>query len=202
MTSMLRTPLVLPVAGAVTVGLFLMMRGLIDIGPVEPEPEREPLQVEIRFDVEPHDPVEAVTPDEIPDVQAPPPPERIDVHRGAPDEGFVDAVYEVRTIEPGEVEVSTNVSVTRDGNPIPLIRIEPAYPDNASRRGLEGQCTMVFDITPEGTTSNVRVLNCTNTAFERSSINAVMRWRYSPQVQDGMPTVYRGATTQLVYRMG
>lgn len=202
MTSMLRTPLVLPVAGAVTVGLFLMMRGLIDIGPVEPEPEREPLQVEIRFDVTEVEAEPTVSPIDIPEVEAPPPVERIEVQRGAPDEGFMDAVYEVRTIEPGEVEMSSNANVARDGNPIPLIRIEPAYPDIASRRGLEGQCTMVFDITPEGMTANVRVLTCTNTAFERSSINAVMRWRYSPQVLEGMPTVYRGATTQLVYRMG
>lgn len=202
MTSMLRTPLVLPVAGAVTVGLFLMMRGLIDIGPVEPEPEREPLQVEIRFDVTEVEVDPAVDMEIIPDVEAPPPVQRLDVPHGTPDEGFVDAVYEVRTIEPGEVEMSSTANLNRDGNPIPLIRIEPAYPDSASRRGLEGQCTMVFDITPEGMTANVRVLNCTNTAFERSSINAVMRWRYSPQVLDGMPTVYRGATTQLVYRMG
>ena len=38
-------------------------------------------------------------------------------------------------------------------------------------------------------------------AFERATINAVSRWRYDPQVRNGEPVMFRGATTQLVYSL-
>lgn len=202
MTSMLRTPLVLPVAGAVTVGLFLMMRGLIDIGPVEPEEAPDPLEVVLSFEVAPVEPKPRIEIDEIPEVEAPPPIERIPVETGAPDGEFLNTRYELPPVDPSVTDIASNGTFSADGNPVPLVRIEPVYPARPAERGLEGQCMMIFDITPQGTTANVRALSCSNTGFEQSSINAVRRWRYSPQVENGQPTTFRGATTQLVYRLG
>ena len=196
-----RMPAVLPVAGAVTVGLFILMNHLIDIGDVRPEPERELPDVQINFDVVPYDPEPRIGMEDIPDVEAPPPPVRLNVPRSA-----VDAVPAVESwalpdIGPIEIRAGSGLAAI-DRTPMPRVRIDPAYPPGALNRGQEGACTMVFDITPLGTTANVRVLSCTSGAFERASINAISRWRYDPQIRDGQPVMFRGATTQLVYSLG
>ena len=194
-----RTPLVLPVAGAITVGLFFLMRGLIDIGDVRPEPAVERPPVVIHYEPEPVDPHIPVDMDVIP-LDPPPPTERLPIDRVRPTSDAPMENYTVPAVDVGGLELASNVvPVRRD--PLPVVRIPPVYPDTAARRGLEGQCTMIFDITPQGTTANVRPLDCTSSLFERASVNAVSRWRYDPQVRDGEPTLYRGATTQLRFSL-
>ena len=69
-----RTPLVLPVAGAVTVGLFLLMRQLIDIGPYVPEPVEEMPPLQIRFEVDPVEIEDRVEMTEFTELDPPPRP--------------------------------------------------------------------------------------------------------------------------------
>lgn len=200
MSYALRTPLVLPLAAAVTVGLFLLMRALIDIGPVSfsDTPERVPVQ--IRVDVDPYEPdrtlepdlVEVLTPPDLPDVS--------EVDRAIPSGEDIVPVSGLPPVGPGDIEVDPR-PMAADGNPIPVVRLNPVYPDRLATRGVEGQCTLIFDIMPNGQTANVRILNCSNTGFETASVRAVERWRYSPQIRNGQPEVYRGATTQLIYRL-
>lgn len=191
----LRTSVVLPAAGLITIGLFVAMRQLIDIGEVHREPVAERPPVQIRFDIPDADPVrpgleqiEAVTP--------PPPVEGLVVPRAEPAVLTGGPVYTLPPTDRPILDQTVSFNpVSR--SPMPIVRIDPVYPANALRRGLEGQCTMIFDITPQGTTTNVRALSCTSTQFERASVNAVSRWRYNPQVRDGAPQIFRGATTQL-----
>jgi protein TonB len=196
----LRTPLVLPVAGAVTVGLFLMMRQLIDIGPWQPDPVEDLPPVEIRFDVEPYDPPDPLTPDDITRVDPPPPPPRVDTPRAAVDAVQSDVSWTLPSIEPAVVSGGAGL-VNIDRQPAPRVRVQPVYPAGAASRGQEGECTVVFDITPEGRTANIRAQSCTSRAFERATVNAVAGWRYDPQVRDGEAVIYRGATTQLVFTL-
>jgi protein TonB len=200
MSTATRLPLVLPVAGAVTVGLFVMMNGLIEVeevvvpevqdGPVivlaEIPPDTETI---IRTELEPLDPID------------PPPPPPVLPSDPSP----VDPTGEVVSYQPPPIG-TPNISPT-DGlaqierNPQPVVRIEPTYPSREQMRGGEGQCTLVFDITVGGRTANIRATDCTSSAFERASLNAVANWRYNPQIEDGEPTLYRGATTVLFFRM-
>jgi protein TonB len=184
----------------ITVGLFLMMRQLIDIGPVRPVLVEDAPPVEIRFDVEEIEPnhvrepilVEVIAPPQMPVMRT----EASRVNSVTSDVG-----YRLPDIGPAVIDMSGNGMINANRPLSPTVRIEPVYPARALERGLEGQCTVVFDITPQGTTANVRPLNCSSSLFESATVNAVSRWRYSPQVTDGQPAMYRGATTQLVYRM-
>lgn len=195
-----RVPAILPVAGLVTVGLFLMMRQLIDIGPVVPEPVVEPPKVEIRFDIPEPDPVRT-GPEVIREVEVPPRPPVIDTPRPAVDGVPTDVVWSLPPVDPPGVDAGEGLAVI-DRPPSPTLRIEPVYPAGEMSRGRNGSCTAVFDITPEGRTANLQTRNCTSRAFERATLNAVSRWRYAPQVRDGEPVTYRGATTQLVFTLG
>ena len=196
--SPVRTPVVLPVAAAVTVGLFVLMNNLIDIGPVAPDPVQELPPIVIMFDIKPEEPRERMTIEELDPVAPPPPVQRLDVDI-APVEAVTSEVsWHLPPVEVAALNHSGGL-VNIDRNPVPSVRVPPVYPPAALSRGLEGQCSMLFDITPQGTTTNVRALDCTSSLFERAAINSVSRWRYNPQMQDGQPTLFRGATTQIVF---
>jgi len=196
----LRTPLVLPLAAGATVGLFLMMRALIDIGPVVFE--EAPPELDIVMNLEVPD-AEVRTPRPMPDAETIDPPPAVrpsEVERAVPDSTAMTTNYEVPAIDSPTLS-STEVNFSRDGNPTPVVRINPSYPTLMAERGIEGQCDMIFDILPNGTTTNVRVLSCTNRAFERTSVRAVERWRYNPQFRNGQPITFQGARTQLLYAL-
>lgn len=196
----LRTPLVLPLAAGVTVGLFLMMRALIDIGPVTFEEAAPDLQIEMNLEVPD---AEARGGREMPEPEPIDPPPAVrpsPVDPAVPDQTASMENYDVPAIEPPRV-TNTTGPIRLDGNPTPVVRINPVYPDTLAMRGIEGQCDMIFDILPNGTTTNVRVLSCSNRGFERASIRAIERWRYNPQVRNGAPTTYQGARTQLLYAL-
>lgn len=196
----LRMPAILPLAGLVTVGLFLMMRQLIDIGPYVPAPVVEPPKVEIRFDI-PEPPPVRTGPDVIPEVEVPPRPPVVDTPRAAVDGVPSDVVWTLPPIDPPIVGTGEGLVVI-DRPPSPTLRIEPVFPASELSRGRNGACTAVFDITPEGRTANLQTRDCTSRAFERATVDAVSRWRYDPQVRDGEAVIYRGATTQLVFTLG
>ena len=200
MNTALRTPLVLPLAAGVTVGLFLMMRALIDIGPVVFEEAPPPLQVEMNFEVPDEEPRGGRTMPDLGDIDPPPPVRPSEVERAVPEAGDEMARYDVPVLDTPDLR-SNDVNFNRDGDPTPVVRINPSYPGRLADRGIEGQCDMMFDILPDGTTANVRALNCTNSGFERTSIRAIQRWRYNPQVRNGEPSTYRGARTQLIYAL-
>ena len=195
-----RTPVVIPVAGAVTVGLFIMMNNLIDIGPVTPEIVEETPPIQIRFEPEPEDPIRIRDQFEITQLDPPPPPQRLDVPRSAVDIMPTGDNYTLPPIEVAVVNAGSGL-VNIDRQPSPSVRIDPVYPASEASRGRPGECTVVFDITPEGRTTNIRPTDCTSRAFEQATMNAVSRWRYAPQVRNGEPTLYQNATTRLVYSL-
>ncbi len=88
-----------------------------------------------------------------------------------------------------------------EGDLIPLVRGGPVYPYTALRKGLEGYCDLEFTVTPLGAPSDVRVIYCTNSVFERSSIRAVMKFRYKPQVVNGVPVAVSGQRQRLTFNI-
>lgn len=196
----LRTPIVLPVAATITVGLFLMMRQMIDVPFVAPDEVVEVPPIEIRFDVVETDPDRTPEPEFVPVDIPPPMPVPNTPRSAAPDMSGMGVNYALPPVE-ATVISATGGLVSPDRSPIPIVRIEPVYPAREASRGNSGSCTVIFDITPQGTTTNIRSLACDSRAFEQATMNAVSRWRYNPQVQDGEPILFRGATTRLDYRL-
>lgn len=76
--------------------------------------------------------------------------------------------------------------------------IAARYPPEAIERGAEGYVDVIFDITPTGTTTNVRVLAAEpKRIFNRSAVKAVKRWKYRPQIEGGVAV----AVTEVVARV-
>lgn len=66
-------------------------------------------------------------------------------------------------------------------------RVPPLYPAKAIERGQEGWVDVSFSVTPEGTTSAIRIISeYPRHVFSRSAINAVAKWTYRPRLEGGV----------------
>lgn len=100
----------------------------------------------------------------------------------------------VARIDPGTIQiqtsvpvipVSTNPGLNMGGQPLPIVRINPIYPAGAAARNIEGYVDVMFDITPIGTTANVRVVGYSpSTVFNSSVVKAVRGWKYKPAADE------------------
>lgn len=67
-------------------------------------------------------------------------------------------------------------------------RIDPVYPPECeATAGPTETVDLIFTITPDGAVVSERVASASNACFERAALNALKRWRFSPQTIDGAP---------------
>ena len=84
----------------------------------------------------------------------------------------------------GELALTAGLS---DRAPLPLVRVEPQYPPQAARQGLEGWVKVRFTISTAGSVRDAVVVESSHSVFERAAINAVNKWKYQPQMKEGKP---------------
>jgi len=203
MGNLVRLLIGIPIAAFVTVVLFFVMTRLIMVDEIFQEEEVEDRQFSINDEVQE---VEArrrdTTIEDVQQVDPPPPPPQIERQRAEqPSEGLATVMGAIPDFEAPQLNSdSVNFSVS-DRDAQPLVRIEPQYPMRAAERGVEGSCWVRFDVTPDGTPTNIDIFRCDSSLFERASIRAVERWRYNPKVEDGVPVARRGVETRFDFRL-
>jgi protein TonB len=203
MGNLVRLLIGVPVAAIIVVTLFLVMRALISVDEIVQEEEVEDRNFSINDEVQE---VEArrrdTTIEDVQQVDPPPPPPQIERQRAEqPSEGLATVMGEIPAFDAPQLNSdSVNFSVS-DRDAQPLVRIEPQYPMRAAERGVEGQCVVQFDVTPDGTPTNIEVISCSSSLFDRAVIRAVERWRYNPKVVDGVPVARRGVRTQFDFNL-
>lgn len=203
MGNLVRLLIGVPIAAFVTVVLFFVMTRLIMVDEIFQEQDIEDRQFTINDEVAE---IEArrrdTTIEDVQQVEPPPPPPQIERQRAEqPAEGLATVMGAIPDFEAPQLNSdSVNFSVS-DRDAQPLVRIEPQYPMRAAERGIEGSCWVRFDVTPDGTPTNIDVFRCDSSLFERASIRAVERWRYNPKVQDGVPVARRGVETRFDFRL-
>ncbi|MCC5981623.1 MAG: energy transducer TonB [Oceanicaulis sp.] len=203
MASLIRLIVSVPLAAIITFLLFTLMQILIFEDSVPLDDAGDELRISIADRVEDiavRD--RTVTVDDVDQVEPPPPPPQIERARAdQPTESMSTIVGGLPEFDRPSLaggDISFDVS---DRDAQPLVRIPPNYPVRAAERGIEGRCEVTFDVTPEGNPTNVRILSCTNSLFERETIRAVERWRYEPRVQDGVAQWRRGVVTHFDYNL-
>ena len=83
---------------------------------------------------------------------------------------------------------------------VPLVRVNPRYPPRAQSRGIEGWVQLEFTITPQGTTTDVQVVDADPKGyFERSAKRAVQKYKYKPKVVDGKAVARPGVQLVLSF---
>ncbi|HET7608387.1 MAG TPA: energy transducer TonB [Gammaproteobacteria bacterium] len=89
-----------------------------------------------------------------------------------------------------------------DRDVIPLVRVNPEYPQRALQRGLEGWVQVQFTITATGTVKDPVVVDAMpKNVFDDAALKAIARWRYNPKVENGTAVERVGVQTRILFQL-
>lgn len=197
MGALVRLIVGIPGAVIVTAALFLLMAALIK-QELRLEDEKASINLEITAQIDDTDINDANRDFKRPTLDAPPPPPP-----AVNDPSNRPALDGVRAQIP---TINANLNIGSGFNPDrdaqPLVRIQDPYPERCMARAKPKESvTVQFDVTPEGTTTNVQVVDSSDSCFNRSVIRSVERWKYQPKVVDNTPQWRRGVQTTITYEL-
>jgi protein TonB len=178
-----------------TLALFYVMQSLISMVPLVPDEPRPPWILDFAPLIE-DSPVE---------LDAPPPKRPAPLVEPTPPisnpeySGPQIGVTMTSPTPPGPI--GTFAAFNADGPLVAMVRVEPVYPARASEKGLNGFVTVRFDVNPDGTVSNVAVVESTHRVFEKAAVNAAKKFRYKARVVDGIPQTTSGVQSRFVFEM-
>jgi periplasmic protein TonB len=77
-------------------------------------------------------------------------------------------------------------------NPIRISGANPVFPTRPLERGVSGEVTLSFTVSPTGTVENIAVTgeDPRGYGFARSAREAIAGWTFQPQTIDGVPVAY------------
>ncbi|MCQ9470325.1 energy transducer TonB [Pseudomonas alliivorans] len=96
---------------------------------------------------------------------------------------------------------SQQVAATDNSQYQPLSKEAPDYPERALDKGIEGDCTVVYDVSPQGRVVNPQVQGACHPLFMRPSVAAAETFRYQPRIVDGKPVTVSGVKNTFHYRI-
>lgn len=176
-----------PLAGLATAGLFLTMNGLLADGGEVQLDERPPLRIipfvqeetpplvpTPKWDVPKPDPVDLPPVDVIPD-----PP--CDCEGGP-------YVGPIKPTGPKPVDPGPTFNSLADGAQMPLVRVQPKYPQRAAVKGIEGYVVVSLTVAADGSVPYETILIADEEpagVFGTAAKKAASKFKYKPKVVDG-----------------
>jgi len=85
-----------------------------------------------------------------------------------------------------KIEIPISKPGQLNGGVIAVAIMQPEYPRRARQRGLEGYVIVEFTVSSIGKVIDAMVLDSSSPLFEKSALRAVTRFKYKPQVVDGV----------------
>ncbi|RVT45642.1 energy transducer TonB [Rheinheimera sediminis] len=83
-----------------------------------------------------------------------------------------------------------------------IVRIDPRYPVEAAKNGIEGWVKLSFSIDATGAVIDVEVLDAEpKRLFDREAVKALRAWKYQPQLVNGKAVVQRNLQVQLDFSL-
>ncbi len=190
-----------PAAAGLTILLFLLMTVLARTdAPVLPEP-REVIEIFLAKPVEDIDPVRGPRDPVLPEAVEPPPTVRLEIDRAGPVEG--PGRIETGPVRLGPVTLLGDMrpSITPQSGAV-VFRAAPTYPPRELSMGIEGRCTVRYDVLGSGATTNIQALACDSAGFARAATAAVARWRHEADPALAAHSVAAsGVTTEIVFTL-
>lgn len=189
----------IPLAAAVTFGLFVLMDHLVEQEQAHLEEETPTVAISIGREVED-------TETEL-KRRLPPRPHKAEVLK-EPDIVINRPNRPTDRNIPVSLQVEPEIDPTQLGSgpanqdETPIVRVAPQYPTRALDSGTEGWVIVQFDIMKSGQVdpdSVVVVDSHPRRVFDRSAINAVKKWKYRPKTVNGEPVRREGIQVQLTF---
>jgi protein TonB len=199
-----RLPVALVFALVITLTLVYGMQRLIETGEQAlTENARIYIPDFVRVERE-----ESVQKKELKPDKLPPPDTAPDTTVIPPASDTDSAGVQVNLSNRGPVDSGLNLQVagiagyaTQDGDYLPLVKITPIYPRRAQARGLSGWVIVQFTITTTGSVTDVVVVDSSDPIFERSAVQAALKFKYRPRVVDGEPVEVTGVFHSIVFEI-
>ncbi|WP_318652061.1 energy transducer TonB [Pseudomonas sp. PDM16] len=84
---------------------------------------------------------------------------------------------------------------------LPIAKEAPDYPERALDKGIEGDCTVTYRVSPQGRVEDPQTLGDCHPLFVRPSLAAARTFRYQPRVVDGRAVAVDGVKNTFHYRI-
>jgi protein TonB len=96
----------------------------------------------------------------------------------------------------------SSVTQTPEQDATPVVRMEPKYPIDAARNGIQGWVELSFSIDSTGQVQDVKVTNSEpRRVFDQAAMQALKRWKYRPKVVDGKAIVQPNLAVRLDFNL-
>ncbi len=130
-----------------------------------------------------------------------PPPEAIE-----PRTDRIDPMQVSVSVSGAPVDVDMAIEglglVASDGDYLPVVKIAPEYPMSALSRRIEGHCIVEYTVTQTGSVKDVVVIEARpKGVFDKTSIEAALKFKYRPRVVNGEPIEVRGVRNIFYYKL-
>lgn len=193
-----RVPFVMPVAAVLTVGLMLSMSKMIATE-FTPQDKSEIHSFQINPVVE-EPPIMMLIdePDPLTEVEIPPAAPKIATDQATAVQ-LADNKYvtDAPPLSLPSIEIGISSPIMPDKDAQPIVRIPPTMPARFLQGNNSGYCEMRFNVSAEGQPYDVTAKNCTHNVLEGSSKKAVLKWRYTPKIQNGGAVARHGVETRI-----
>jgi protein TonB len=84
--------------------------------------------------------------------------------------------------------------------PVALNAVDPAYTPDAMRDRIEGTVTLYAVIRPDGTVTDIKILNSLDDRLDSSAVRALAHWHFRPGTKNG-EAIALEAVVQIPFRM-
>lgn len=84
---------------------------------------------------------------------------------------------------------------------LPIAKEAPDYPERALDKGIQGDCTVSYRVSPQGRVENPQVVGDCHPLFVHPSLAAAKTFRYQPRVVDGQAVAVDGVKNTFHYRI-
>lgn len=185
----------LVIGASMTFVLLFIMQSAIDrqVPRIE-EPPSAPSVDLVRTILEP-EPVKKTPPEPPPPVESPP---DVPVPSLTPDPHETTGIWGIAPPPATDPDISPQSG--GDGTLLPYLRPGPVYPDRAAQRGIEGWVLVEFTVDERGRVVSPSVIDANPKGyFERAALNALERYKYRPQVVNGLPVAVSGLRQRILF---
>ena len=97
-------------------------------------------------------------------------------------------------------ELKETDNKTKPTAPVALNEVDPAYTPDAMRDRVEGTVTLYAVIRPDGSVTDIKVLNSLDDRLDSSAMRALSRWHFRPGTKNG-EAIALEAVVQIPFRM-
>ena len=95
----------------------------------------------------------------------------------------------------GPAQVPSAKSSDSTSPPVLVTKVDPEYPEAASRVYRTGKVVLSFTVQVSGAVTDIEVVQSAGPDLDTAAVQAVSRWRYEPATEGGVPAQAHGTVS-------